>query len=234
MATIKRADGTVISAPVKETPVEMEEIITNEEVKEIAPEIHLEDESDDLEVSPISGAEAEHVVKQTINIEAPWWRFFKLLTNLFDKDESVGFKTNEDTKGVFEIIIISADICKLAAIKKVVGTERTFGNVKVVISYVEEEGALTLEEFAMAFKDTGYLVDTKIAETPTGDHLYFPIMKKDVIQFYDDNIADYYGNLNATVADATIEIMDKKNLVPNFLVSTEASEVEINTQETDD
>ena len=222
MAVIKRADGTVIGTTAKETPVTMEEIITNEPVKE-EPEIHLEDESDDaVKVSPISGATTEpKVVKQNISIEAPWWRFYKLLENLFAKDESIELSNNDETKGIFEIIISSANTCKLAAIKKVVGTEREFGNVKVAIEYNEEESPLTLDEFATAFKDTGYLVDTKTATTPAGDPLYFPIMKKDVIQFYDDNIADYYGNLNATVAAATIEILDKKNLTPNFLISTE-------------
>lgn len=222
---IKRADGSIIN-PIKEAEPVMEEIVVNEEVHEEAPAIRVENESDEAVAEPVEEVKEntpERVIKRNISIEAPWWRFYKLLQNLFINDESVTFLNNE-TKGVFEITVSSSDVCKLAAIKKVVGTERTFGNVKVAITYIEEEAPLTLEEFAAAFKDTGYLVDTKTATTPAGDPIFFPIMKKDVIQFYDDDISDYYGNFNATVAAATVEIMDPKNITPNFLISTAVEE----------
>lgn len=213
---IRNADGTVISiqnTAKSEQPVEMEEIIVNENP------IRLENEADD----ETHVEEAARVIKKPVGVEAPWYRFYKIIYNLFAKDESVTVESSDEVKGIFTIDISCANPLKLAAIRQVFGDERTMGNIKVLITYTEPkvERSLTLEEFALAFKDTGLLVDVKEAPLPDGELASFPIMVKDVIQFYNDNINDYYGNLTLTVADAVREVMDMKNVPTFFFVSTD-------------
>lgn len=235
---IKRADGTVIDTK-KDKPTVMEEIILNDE------KINIENESDedvstvvkeeqnnglkedtiDAKVEAIeNNASVERVVKKTsLKIEAPWYRFYKILVSLFANDASINIKCSDVSNEIFAINFTSVDTRKLAAIRKVIGEERQMGNTRVLITYSDEASPLSLDEFVAAFKDTGYLVDAKTAETPTGDPIFFPIMKKDIIQFYNDNLNDYYGNLSLTVTDAVKEVMDADNVPANFFVSTDSN-----------
>ena len=209
---IKNADGSTLEIP------------TSEKEPVVTPTATEKDEY--VEVTPVIPESKfipeEKVVDETkVGLESPWCRFYKILYNLFEKDDSVEITMEEGSP--VKINIGCSNACKLEAIKKVVGSSRSFGNVKVDIIYLladSDDEPIALEEFVEAFKDTGYLVDAKTAETPTGDKVSFPIMAKDVIQFYDDNISDYYGNATIVVADAVKEILDVKNFTPFFNIST--------------
>ena len=105
--------------------------------------------------------------------------------------------------------------------KKLFGEERVMGNITVKLNYKDtSKNIINGEDFKVAFADTEMLVVVEDAMTPIGQEFTYPIMVKDIIQFYDDDITDIYGNANLTVRDAVLEVLDTDRKPANLCVST--------------
>ena len=153
-----------------------------------------------------------------VGLSAPWTRYAKLIYNLFEKDPSIEVtRDNEESSGIFNIYIKSPEATKLAAIKKILGESIEMGNITIQINYEDTSENATLEDYREAFKDTGYLVACESLETPIGNY-DCPIFAKEIIQFFNDDTSDIYGNCNIIVADAVKEVSTSK--APNLLIST--------------
>lgn len=153
-----------------------------------------------------------------VGLSAPWTCYGKLIYNLFEKDKSIEItKDNEESGGIYNIYIKSAEATKLAAIKKILGEEVPMGNITIVLNYEDTSDSATLEDYKEAFKDTGYLVACESIETAIGNY-DCPIFAKEIIQFFNDDTSDIYGNKNIIVADAVKEVAQNK--APNLLIST--------------
>ena len=157
-------------------------------------------------------------------ISAPWYIFADKLVKLFENDESVNIAIPKkcEESDVFEIVISSDNAIKLAAIKKLIGESREYGNVKVAITYETEDAPMTAVDVATAFADTGYFEKIVSAVTPSGSEMDYIIMSKDVLQFYADNTRDYYGNINIVVATAIEEVIQDSVKVANVAICTKA------------
>lgn len=146
-----------------------------------------------------------------VGLGAPWVRYGKLIINLFTKDPSIKVITDrKEDGGVYNIYIKSNECTKLAAIKKIIGEEVELGNVTIAINYEDTSKHATIEDYAEAFKDTGYLVACESMETPMGN-FDCPIFAKEIIQFFNDDTIDMYGNENIVVADAVREVTKDKD-----------------------
>ena len=91
------------------------------------------------------------------------------------------------------------------------------GNITVVLNYEDTSDHATIEDYTEAFKDTGYLVACESMETPMGN-FECPIFAKEIIQFFNDDTTDIYGNENIIVADAVREVSKDKDY--HILIST--------------
>ena len=161
--------------------------------------------------------------KAAVGLSSPWYIFAGTIQQIFEKDNSVEvvIPKSGDCEGVFEIFISSDDAVKLAAIKKLIGDSREFGNIKVVITYELEDSALTANDMVTAFKDTGYFDKIVTAALPVSEMTYV-VMKKDVLQVYGDNTMDYYGNINTVVAQAIDDIIQDSVKTPAVAICTKA------------
>ena len=169
-------------------------------------------------------ATAKKTIKKTsAGLSAPWWVFAGTLEAIFANDETVKITTpkGEDEEGIFEIEISSCDAVKLAAITKVIGESRQFGNITVSIVYNLKETNITADDIVAAFGDTGYFDKVIESQLPVGSMAYV-VMFKDIIQVYADNTRDYYGNINTVVADAITEVLDHDKLSANVAICTKA------------
>ena len=160
--------------------------------------------------------------KDTVGLSAPWYIFAGTLTALFAPDEEITVVTPKDgdKEGVFTITIESSNSSKLAAIKKIVGEGREFGNITVVIEYSDKSAdAITAKDIEAAFANNEYFVKLVEGETPYG-FFEFPIVAKEVVQFYTDNLTDGYGNSNITVADALNNVLDPEKCIKGIVITT--------------
>lgn len=161
--------------------------------------------------------------KTTATLSAPWYVFADTLTAIFENDESVNISVpkGDEEESVFEIVVSCDNAIKLAAIKKLVGESRDYGNVKLLITYFQEDAPMTKEDVVAAFGDTGYFDKVVSASTPCGDMNYI-VMKKDVLQVYIDNTRDYYGNMNVVVAAAMEDIIQDSVKTNDVAICTRA------------
>ena len=163
------------------------------------------------------------IKKISAGLSAPWWVFAGTLEANFANDETVKIATpkGENEEGIFEIEISSCDAVKLAAIKKVIGESRQYGNITVSIVYNLKETNITADDIVAAFGDTGYYDKVVESQLPVGSMAYV-VMFKDIIQVYADNTRDYCGNINIVVADAITEVLDHDKLSANVAICTKA------------
>lgn len=162
--------------------------------------------------------------KTTVGLDSPWYIFADTVAQIFANDESVNVdipKSCKSDDGTFEFVISSEDAVKIAAIKKLIGETRQYGNVTVNIIYNVEDAPMTVSDVVTAFGDTGYFDKVVSLAMPVGEMDYV-VMKKDVLQVYGDNTRDYYGNINTVVAQAIESIIQDDVKVANIAICTKA------------
>ena len=159
----------------------------------------------------------------TVGLAAPWTFIGNLIKNVFANDESVTVTTDrKESCGIYNIYIACDDAVKLAAIKKLVGEERVYGNITVKINYTEPDVSateITADDVIIALRDTGYFVKNVHLDTKMGK-FDCPIVAKEIIQFYNDERNEYYGNINLTVADALLQMIQDDVIPENMFIST--------------
>jgi hypothetical protein len=74
------------------------------------------------------------------------------------------------------------------------------GSGKTVAPFSPTSPDELIEFIKTALHGNGWFVDVAQGVLPSGLTIVFPIFSKNVIQFPNDNVADYYGNYNNVVA----------------------------------
>lgn len=156
-----------------------------------------------------------------VGLSSPWCEFYNLLKAFFANDRSITITDEGDEKdGKYVIDISCAKVNVLASLQKLIGTQRSYGNITVEIKYISTSDAICDEEVIDALADTGYLFDVQEAEIPLGTFT-FAIMRPKVVQFYSDDISDLYGNTNLTAQDALARLLDPSKDFSNLKLTTE-------------
>lgn len=151
-----------------------------------------------------------------LNIEAPWFTYFKEIYNLFEKDPelTVDSELTEKDDGNYEFMIASKNGDKLNAIERLLGYGRVFGAIKVFIKYgyenVKDED--WAEVYRKAFEGNPYFQEVAEYQLPMFGTSTYAIFKKDIITFYNDNLGDYHGNDHYIVADLVKDIITDQNI----------------------
>ena len=76
-----------------------------------------------------------------------------------------------------------------------------------------------LDTITAAFERNPHFKDATSVETPAGAEVDFCIMNKEVIQFFNDDLTDIYGNFNGLAEDILREITVDSNI--NFCTADE-------------
>ena len=148
-----------------------------------------------------------------LKLSPPWVLYYKKLSALFDKDNTIRIIFDEDN---MEVKIYSTWERKTKALSFLLPEVVSFGdvnlkitivpaNIKKTNSYYVEKKNFATEDITTCQAAIGILFDPNeyygnehvknIAsiDTPYGEFLYV-IFKKEVIQYYEDNFSDFYGN----------------------------------------
>lgn len=149
----------------------------------------------------------ENTKEQNVAISSPWMTYYKKLVALFNDDPDLEVSWNEDEKSV---IIESTNTFKIMALEKLLDTTVTFGNITITVKCLvkngSEDSAATL--FKTAFSGNPHF--SKVIETTVAaiDET-FVLFKPEVIQFFNDDLTDYYGNWNGLAEDITRDVIKK-------------------------
>lgn len=161
-----------------------------------------------------------------LKLSPPWVLYYKKLTALFDEDKTIRIIFDEDN---MEIKIYTYLEKKSKALSFLLPNNVSFGDVDLKITVVpvnmEDDNPTfntTIKKFntedittcqaaiTILFEpDTvignQHVKNTKLVLNPYGEFLYV-IFKKEVIQYYEDNISDFYGNKSTLCEDIAREV----------------------------
>lgn len=142
-----------------------------------------------------------------LTLEAPWNTYRKMLNALFEYDPEIEVGDVIDAIGCqtidYSIGIMVKNHRKFEALQKLLPANKEFGSINVAI-YVydmENEEKNDIEVFKDLFNDNPIVSTFEKIKLPDGSERNFVCFRPEVIQFYDDDISDCYGNYNGLAED---------------------------------
>lgn len=163
-------------------------------------------------------------------MQSPWVTYNDYLKAIFDGDKEVTVQdvvTGDD--GNYYISVLVANSIKASAIDQILKKDVPMGNVNLHVD-VECTSNDAGNVYEAAFAGNPHFSRFVTLETPFHTEMSFCIMTKEVIQFYNDDISDPWGNYNGLAEDIMKEIT-----IPNENVSyaTEAVDPNANVEPVD-
>jgi len=161
-----------------------------------------------------------------LTLEAPWENFNKKVKALFagDPDITVGdvYETDGDTDFAFDIEVKKHD--KYIALDRLLPGIKVYGNVTLGIVLYDEENTATdtLGLFNTLFAGNPIVSDFKTRKDPAGVDWNYVLFAPEVVQFFDDDIGDYYGNWTGLAEDIAREVFAENSLGVNFCTAPKA------------
>lgn len=152
-----------------------------------------------------------------LKIQSPWIITYKKIVALFGRDADLEISSIVGLPdGNYGLSIFSKNTPKLQAIEKILKSEYTFGNVKLYISFIFEENnkdSITAVDFKTAFSGNSILSNVYEREDITRTTINtYVLFSKEVIQFFNDNLKDFYGNYNGLAEDIAREIFNESDV----------------------
>lgn len=148
------------------------------------------------------------IKKVRVGLAPPWSSYCSMLKELFkgDPDVTVVYDIEGENK---EIKLLVHGEKKADALSRVLPDHKDFGNVCLKLTVVPEnddEEVSRVELFKRAFDGNGNVSSIVDVELPFGGTLHYVVFKGEVVQYYDDNLSDAYGNTNTLYEDVAREI----------------------------
>ncbi|NLF25348.1 MAG: hypothetical protein GX589_06785 [Deltaproteobacteria bacterium] len=153
-------------------------------------------------------------------ISPPWYRVQKLYANSVGASPCVTVRelTNR-TQRRYNLRIDACEDQVAEALTSVFRRRWKLGGVTLIVKVYDSQGKLVIpgtsqtlkERFNNALKDNPYIHKVHTVNSPL-THLNMVAVecKKEIIQFWNDNIGDLYGNENYVAADVFREITSRK------------------------
>ena len=153
-----------------------------------------------------------------LNMSPPWVLYYKKLNALFEEDEDIMVIYDEDET---EVKVYCTDENKSQALSFLLPTTVSCGSVELKITVIpsNKNSDDVLKGFKVAINNpetaicilfgdgNNYVEEVKVIPTPFGNFTYV-IFTKEVIQYFEDNLADFYGNRSTLCEDIAKEIFN--------------------------
>ena len=150
-------------------------------------------------------------------IEAPWYTFQKKVNALFERDNDISVGDVVELAGGKTSYCMDIEIRnheKYLALDRLLPKVKTFGNVTLGIFLYDEENGSDVETrselYKKVFDGNPIVRDIKDVVDFTGTPHAFVRFQPEVIQFLDDNLADYNGNWSGLAQDIAAEVFDQE------------------------
>ena len=159
--------------------------------------------------------------KYVPQLSAPWYTVHRKLIKLFKNDPEVKVsELTKDTKeqdGKYVVYIICNNQEKLTAIEKLIKSEYAFGNVKMYIKFTCENSTEDWEQILKTAFKGNRAVNAILTVPDLYDELFYVVFEDEVIQFYNDDTRDCFGNWNGLYTDIAKDVF-KDNFQIKFSI----------------
>jgi len=152
--------------------------------------------------------EATRSAQKQLRMSSPWCNFYKEVAAFFAKDAEVKVLFNNEEP---ELKLLVENEKKAAALSAIMPTAKKFGNVTLNISVVPANGE-TIEpavDLNAAFEGNGAVSFIRSVENMFGDVLTYIVFQREVVSYFADNLADYYGAINTLYQDIAEDIFEE-------------------------
>jgi hypothetical protein len=146
-----------------------------------------------------------------LKLSAPWQIYYKELCQLFNRDSEVRIVYDTDE----QIINIYVDnSAKADAMATVLPAEKDFGSVTVQINVIPANPAFKKAASVRAtiyedlFRGNPIVDDIVTLEGIMTNPITYVIFSKEVVQYYNDSLADAYGMCSTLYQDIAKRVLD--------------------------
>lgn len=148
-----------------------------------------------------------------LKLSSPWITRYHEIEAMFRYDPEVHVVYDEE-ESVVRLYVDNQ--YKADALASIIKHETDFGNVKLFVEVIPANGGLPIisnvknETFEIAFKDNGaFSFVKKISGIFTNDLIYV-VFKKQVVQYYNDDLGDIYGNCTTLYQEIAKDIFEER------------------------
>jgi hypothetical protein len=145
---------------------------------------------------------------EKVKLSPPWDGYAHEIAVLFEKDDSIKVKYDQN---VPKITIWVDDTDKYEALSALLPNEKDFGGQKLEIQIVpanikddEKDAKYYLKKLFKGNNAVTDIVDVTMGAAPV-TYIEF---EKEVIQYYNDNLADLHGNKSALMEDIARDVFE--------------------------
>jgi len=159
------------------------------------------------------------MVETNLKLSPPQYTYFNFIKHAIGHDDCLEvLEMQETVEGDYLIQIEVQGRRKARALAAILELHKPISNFNVYIEILNngqpvepQEDYETMRDFIAMFKTAlntnCYFESVKVGQTLAGSPLIFLIFKKDVIQFFNDDLSDFYNNYNGVVAHVFREIL---------------------------
>lgn len=159
-------------------------------------------------------------------LSPPWYVYHRKVQAMFGKDPEVHIKDMSDIgNGNYSYMILVSNKEKAKAIKTILPQNFKIGNVTITVTIlgpdendIESSNKSDVEIYETAFSGNPIFEKT-IVRTIGSFEMCYCIFKKEVIQFWNDDLSDYYGNYNGLASEIAKEIFNQSDI--QYCISAE-------------
>lgn len=148
-----------------------------------------------------------------LNLSSPWVVYYRKLSAFFKEDSEVRI-TYDEIEQEIKLYVDNAE--KAVALEKLLPHEQNFGNVTLYITIVPANKT-TFDSVKVAYSTSSSdiiqicfnnkaVVGIKVVDGIMTNRIIFVIFKKEVVQYFTDNIGDYHGICSILYQDLAKEI----------------------------
>lgn len=161
-----------------------------------------------------SKKESGKEVSKNIKLSPPWVTYCRQIEAMFGEDPDVIVESNEEER---TITLMVKGNEKASAIESLLPNKKDFGNesVSIFVIPMDSKDWLPIDVYRKAFEGNQAVSFITSVEDVFTNPIYYIVFKKEVVQFYNDNMADIHGLTSTLYQDIAKEIFENKKGV-NF------------------
>ena len=152
-----------------------------------------------------------------LKLSPPWITYYNEIKALFGEDPAVKVDCEYAYDNNFVDINIKVDgEAKANAIIKLLPSHIFFGNIEVFVNIIPSNGELghysfrtTSAIFEKAFEGNPVFSFVKSVDYIFNNEIVYVVFKNRVVQFFNDNLNDIYGNVSTLYEDIARDLFDE-------------------------
>lgn len=159
-------------------------------------------------------------METNIILSPPWYTFMNEVKHTIGADNTVDVCDLITTTSPFQLpIIVHENAEKAQALANILKSGITIGNVAIVV-LVYADGVLVQPKAPESAEDLFGITKVALADNPLctaveaapmfpfGPEIVWPIFSKSIIQFFNDDLSDYYNDYNEVTAKVFEKILN--------------------------